>query len=357
MHLTSRLERYRRFYASRQPCGPLLVIGGCGEAGGPAIDLRTFDFTEMAEHRRYWDLLVERLRATMAWREGLDDDWVPGIVLHYGFGAFGAVYADVPLVFTDNTSYMGHALTRWEEWEAARYEPERFWSRVFVEAGRWISERADGTFLVDPYPNPSPLDVANLIMGNELFTAFYEEPERLQRLLDRLTDEVIRNVRSVQAALRDSPGGTLTFNAWIPQGVLLLEDAADLCSPETYRQFGRPCTARVVAACGGGYIHHHNLGRQQYANMASIPGLTVLQISGDPNQPRPATDIGNLLRQAGTTPVDTEVTPSELREHIGEFRQGRFILKTSCASLAEARDLLALVRRSLPSGTQRHRQG
>ena len=41
--------------------------------------------------------------------------------------------------------------------------------------------------------------MANLIMGNELFTAFYEEPVRLQRLLDQLTDEVIRNVRTVQA--------------------------------------------------------------------------------------------------------------------------------------------------------------
>ncbi|OGV82977.1 MAG: hypothetical protein A3K19_32660 [Lentisphaerae bacterium RIFOXYB12_FULL_65_16] len=338
------MDRYHRFYADPRPGSLLVVTQFPDERSLPALDLRTFDFASMAEHRRYWDMLVERMRFEVARRAAVDDDWIPGIVLHYGFGAFGAVYADVPLVFTDNTSYMGHALTTWAEWEAVRYDPNRFWSQVFIEAGRYISEKADGAFLVDPYPNPSPLDVANLIMGNELFTAFYEQPDRLHRLLDHLTDEAVRNVRTVQAALRNPHGGTLTFNAWIPQGVLLLEDAADLCSPEIYRQFGQPRTARVIAACGGGYIHHHNLGRQQYANMAAIPGLTVLQISGDPNQPRTAANLGYLSSQVGGMPVDTEVTPAEIRDHIGEFTRGRFILRANCSSRDEASDLVAWVR-------------
>lgn len=352
MNLTTRLDRYRRFYASRRP-GQLLIIAHFPvPAGLPGIDLRDFDFTRLEEHRRYWDLLVEHMRADLAGRQGVDDDWIPGIVLHYGFGAFGAVYADTPLIFTDNTSYMAHPLDGWDDWAGLSYGPQRFWSQVFIQSAAYLSQKANGDFLVDPYPNPSPLDVANLAMGDELFTALYEEPERMTALLDRLTGEIVRNHRAIQGSLRAPHGGTLTFNAWIPQGILLLEDAADLCSPGAYRRFGRPYTSRVIEACGGGYIHHHSLGRQQYGNMASIPGLTVLQISSDPNCRRPAEDLDHVLGQAGMTPVDVECRADEIRDHIAEFGAGRFILRADCASREEALDLVALVRAHSAGGAR-----
>jgi hypothetical protein len=344
MDLSRRLQRYRRFYDRQQPGGLLVIAHFPSPDGAPAIDLRDFDFDRIEEHRRYWDLLAERTRAGIAHHEGVDDDWIPGIVLHYGFGAFGAVYCDVPLVFTDNTSYMARALDGWDDWARLSYDPGRFWSRVFTESAAYLSAQAQGDFLVDPYPNPSPLDVANLGMGDALFTALYDEPERMAALLDRLTGEIVRNYRAVQASLRSPHGGTLTFNAWIPRGILLLEDAADLCSPATYRRFGQPYTSRVVAACGGGYIHHHSLGRQQYGNMASIPGLTVLQISSDPNCRRPPEDLAHVLNQAGGMAVDLECTALEIRDHIDEFRAGRCILRADCSSREEAADLVAFVR-------------
>lgn len=347
MSVETRLDRYRRFFADDRPGALLARIGyprpSTGPAG-PALTLLDYDFTRMEEHRRYWDRLLESTFRSLEGAEELDDDFIPGIILHYGFGAFGAVYCDVPLVFTENTSYMAHALTTWEEWEACRYEPSRFWSEVFVEAARYMSEKADGAFFVDPYPNPSPLDVANLIMGNELFTAFYEQPERMHALLAHLTRETIANWEAVSAAKVNPPPGTMCFSAWVPAGPLLLEDAADLCSPATYREFGMPYTGQVLAAGGGGYIHHHSLGRHQYANMASLAHLNVLQISSDPNCVRPPEDLEYLLEQVGTHPCDVEITPEEIRRHIGQLTQGRFICRTNCGSLEEARELLGFVR-------------
>jgi hypothetical protein len=346
MDLSRRLDRYRRFYADPRPGGLLINIGSFGEGGGAygPIDLRDFDFSRLEEHRRYWDMLLERNRAGLSIRAALDDDHIPGLILHYGFGAFGAVYCDLPLTFTDNTSYMGGYLEGWDDLLRVRYDPNRWWSRVFREAAAYLSEQARGEFLVDVYPNPSPLDAVNLVMGNALFAAVYEEPRRLHQLLDQMTGEVLASYRAVSSELRSPWGGALAFNAWIPQGILLLEDAADLCSPAIYAEFGRPYTARVVAACGGGYIHHHSLGRQQYRNMATIPGLTVLQISSDPNCVRPALDLGYLVAQAGIFPCDLECTPEEIREGMAELQRGRFILRANCASRAEAEDLIALVR-------------
>lgn len=344
MELYTRLERYRRFYADDRPGAVLICASYPRPSSGPGLNLLDFDFSQMSEHRRYWDFLLANTFRGLEGREELDDDQIPGIILHYGFGAFGAVYCDVPLVFTDNTSYMAHALTTWEEWEACAYDTSRFWSEVFIEAARYLSEKADGAFFVDPYPNPSPLDVANLVMGNELFTAFYEQPQRLHALLAHFTAEVTRNWQTVQAAKVNQPSGTMCFSAWVPRGPLLLEDAADLCSPQTYQEFGRPYTGQVLAVGGGGYIHHHSLGRQQYANMASLTDLTVLQISSDPNCVRPAQDLAYLLEQVGTHPCDLEMRPEEIREHLDQLVQGRFICRVSCGCLDEARELVDLVR-------------
>lgn len=343
--LGGRLERYRRLYASRAPGGLLVCAGFPGRSPRRAVDLREFDFTLESEHRRYWDVVIDNTLAGMADREGLDDDWVPGIVLHYGFGAFGAVYWDAHLTFTNDTSYMDRAVDDWSQLPERLYSPGRFWSQVFVGAARYLSARAQGRFLVDPYPNPSPLDVVNLLVGNELFTAFHERPHELRRLLQRATQAVIENARAIQAALDNPWGGALAFNAWIPSGLLLLEDAADLCSPRTYAEFGFPYTQRVIDAFGGAYIHHHSLGRHQYRNMASLRGLHVLQISSDPAVKRPPADLAHVMSAAGGVVVDLECTAEEIYEHIGELRQGRAILRAECADLDDANRLVRFVRR------------
>jgi hypothetical protein len=43
-------------------------------------------------------------------------------------------------------------------------------------------------------------------------------------------------------------------------------------------------------------------------------------------------------------PCDLEVNPQEIRDHIHELQQGRFILRTNCASADEAQELVAFVR-------------
>lgn len=339
----ARINRYRRFYASDQP-GLLVSTTLPEQQAQTPVDLRTYDFTRMSEHRRYWDRLVEDQFAVIAQRRDLDDDWMPGIVLHYGFGAFGTVYGDTTLTFTEDTCYMDHAYDDWERVADFSYRPNGFWTEVFLEAATYLSERGAGAFMVNAFPNPSPLDVVNLFMGNRLFTDVYEHPDELHALLERATEAVITNARAIAAATRSPWDGVLTFNEWIPQGLVLLEDAADLIAPALYEEFGAPYTERVIDAFGGTYLHHHCLGRQQYRRMAALRGLTVLQISSDPNTLRPADDLPYLFAQVGLTPVCLECTPEEMRSHITDFARGRCLLRVSCQDTAEAQEMIDLVR-------------
>jgi hypothetical protein len=200
--------------------------------------------------------------------------------------------------------------------------------------------------MVDAYPSPSPLDVANLLRGNELFTDFYEYPDELKRFLDLSIQAVTENAKTIRKALNNPWGGTFAFNKWIPGGILLLEDAADLCSPQIYREFGLPYTQRVISGMGGAYIHHHSLGRQQYSNLAALDGLFVQQISSDPNCTRPLNDMDFLLGEVGDTVVELECTPIEVYNNIEHLKKGWFILSVDCTDKEEAQELVSFVRKN-----------
>ncbi|MFH1008843.1 MAG: hypothetical protein V1800_15315 [Candidatus Latescibacterota bacterium] len=340
----ARLARYRACYSNPAPGGLLIVAHFPGLNDLVKVDLRDFDFDRESEHRRYWDIVVENMFLSIENHRRIDDDWIPGLVLHYGFGAFGAVYCDAQVTFTENTSYLDRGVANWDPAELPLYRKDRFWARIFVEAGRYLSAKGNGQFMVSPYPNPSPLDVANLLRGNDVFTDVYEQPEALKAFLEKATPAIIEHARAVEAALDPPWGGVLTFGGWIPKGLVLLEDAADLCSPSVYEEFGRPYTQTVIDAMGGGYIHHHSLGRQQYRAMATLSGLHVLQISSDPNATRPIQELDYLWGEVGHTMVELECEPNEICEHIQELKKGRAMLVADCKNRDEAEELVAFVR-------------
>ncbi len=344
--IVQRQDRYRHFYADPKPGQMLILTDYAGGPETPPIVFSEFDFTQEREHYRYWDKLVEGLLITCEDRADLDDDWMPGIEPYYGFGSFGAVYCDAPLTFTDTTCYIDPALDRLEDMETLDMTRDRFWARMFMTAAQYLSDSAQGRFLVSAYPNPSPLDVANLLRGNGIFTDVYEQPDLFKRFLERCRDAAITNWQRINSMTHHIGGGALAFGRWIPQGVLLLEDAADLISPRQYREFGQPYTQAMIDAAGGAYLHHHSLGKQQYTNMAELRGLYVEQISSDPGCVRPVTEVEAIYnRISGTSVViDLECTPEEVYEHIEALKKGKVILSVHAESKAEAQRLVQFVR-------------
>lgn len=339
-----KIDRYKRLYSSKQNGGILVTTSFSTDSLYNAANLNSFDFTNIEEHKSYWDILIENQRNKNKSLEGFDDDSIPGITLHYGFGAFGMVFCDAKIAFTEDTSYIHPVIEDWSRSLDSLYNKDRFWSKVFIEAGRYISNKANGEFFIDPYPSPSPLDVANLLRGNDIFTDYYEYPDELKRLLDLAVPAITENITNIQNAIYNPHGGSLAFGKWIPKGTVLLEDAADLSSPSQYLEFGSPYTTRVINTLGGAYIHHHSLAPHQYKNIASLPLVTVEQISSDPNAKRPATDLDFILSQVGSTVTDLECTPEEVYTYIEKFKQGRFILTVTCADRKEANEVLEFVR-------------
>jgi Uroporphyrinogen decarboxylase (URO-D) len=343
LDIMQRQERYRQFYADPRP-GQILILASYADAPATQpLDFREYDFARESEHRRYWDRLIADYLVQAAYSAEVDDDWMPGLEIGYGFGSFGAVYCDAPLSFTENTSYIAPALERLEDMDAIDLTQERFWARVFVAAASYLSRRSEGRFLVGVYPNPSPMDVANLLRGNGIFTDLFEQPDLFRRFLERCLNAAVVNMQRIARATHNTGGGCMAFGRWIPHGAVLLEDAADLISPRTYREFGMPYTQRMIDAMGGAYLHHHSLGQQQFANIAGLRGLYVEQISSDPGCRRPVTYVEEVYRHVGGMAIDLEVTPEEVYEHIAQLQKGKVILSVHTATRAEAVQLVRFV--------------
>jgi len=324
MEIKEKLERYRSFYNSEKG---LLILCDIKNSGAKNLSLLDYDFTQEKEHIRYWDDNIKNIQIVIESRKNLHDMWVPGITMHYGFGAFGAIFNDHPLKFTEDTSYM-HGLG--DSWDL-RYDENRFWSSMYIKCAQYISEKSEGEYFVTPYAAPCPMDAANLIRESNLFYDVYENEEELFQMLETAADGIIRHLSLINENTENPNGGTLAFNRWIPGGCLLLDDAGDLCSPGIYNDFVRPYTQKVIDAFGGGYIHHHSLGKHQYQNISRYNNLYVQQISSDPSEPRPASNISFILEQTkgSSAAIDLECTPDEVMDNIEILKEGKFIVLTS----------------------------
>lgn len=349
LDIPERLERYKQFYNNKRGSQILLVIEYNEEGWQPGTAykntaLNSFDFTSIEEHKKFWDICIANTLYDIQNHDGIDDDWIPGVEPFYGFGSFGAVFCDANLTFKKDTSYMDHVLMSLDDIKNLNLKKDRFWRDMFINAGEYISQKADGRFMVNPYPNPGPLDILNLLRGNELFTDMYIEKDKVHTILSLCTDAIIDNIKKITRGINNPCEGCFAFNRWFPKGVLLLEDTGDLCSPEMYNEFGAPYTQKVIDTVGGAYIHHHSLGRHQYGNIAALKGLYAQQISSDQNAKRPVTELEYVFSQTGQLPIDIECTPQEIYDNIDALKKGRVILYVDTSCKKEALNLVHFVR-------------
>ena len=250
--MTSAIEKLDRFYHSREP-GIALITGWEPDTGREPVDFTRLDLSDPEVHRKLWDDAYERTLETIAARRGIRDVWVPALTFGYGFGYFGAVFCDAEVTFVPDTSYIAETGLEIPEITDEYLNRDRPWRRIILDQTAYFSEKCAGEMFVEPFPNPSPLDMINMFRGNELFLDLYEEPEELKKLLDRCAAASVRFNRQIETRRGDRKVmGAVSFGTWHPSGICLLEDAADLCSPETYREFGMSYTQKVLDALGGG---------------------------------------------------------------------------------------------------------
>ena len=285
---------------------------------------------KLAFFREYWKL-----------SEGFQDDFIPSIQVLAGTGMVGAaLLKDSDLTLEAETNYLIDPQLDWSDASLKRicFNPDNPWFKAQLWILEAFLEDYDGTYGILPYTHFDPLDLANQYRGNDLFMDLELYQDELHELLRRCTKAILE----LESYLRENilnkfplPGCALA-GIWIPAGNYLSCDAGDLVSPEHLAKFGLPYTAQIVEAWGGGYLHHHELGRHQINNWASVPKLSVQFLNRDFNTKHLGLEMEEeIIASSRKLPIQFIALAEEFLKEADRWAGGKFIIAVKCRTPEE----------------------
>lgn len=312
--IRKRTARYERFYRSNRP-GDLLIVLRQTPYWVTKKNLFEYDF----EHGGYLDMAEDMARCAegmLEQSEAAGDDLIPWMSPDFGIAIHHSYVIDGPVTFAEWTSWAPHPLEAddgYRRLHEVTYNPENRWVRRIREMIRYWKNRASQPYLVNGHHHFSPLDMANALRGNALFTDFYDVPEEVSELLRRCADTIIAHELDLRREIGPQPGMPF-WGALAPRGsIFLSEDAMDMIGPALSTQWGQPWTAKVRDAVGGLAVHHHMMGAAAQGVIGQTVRNSLIQISNDPNCPPAADRLLELYEASGGNALMFDCSLADLR--------------------------------------------
>jgi uroporphyrinogen-III decarboxylase len=189
------------------------------------------------------------------------------------------------------------------------------------------------------------------LRGNDIFIDFFDNPEQTHKLLDFCTDAIKWSMDNQKKVIGSFFDGVITgMDVWLPGNSMgrLSEDTSSLCSPDNYREYGMPYTARLLENYRHTFMHTHASGIHNISNIASIDGIDVIEISNDPKSPRAIEIYKKLENVLNGKIVVVSITPDEIKENLEFLKKNRTIIWYYAKDMKDAKEAVSLVRYELP---------
>ncbi len=344
--IARRVERYQRFYASNRP-GDLLIAVRQEPYWISKGNLFDYNF-DADGHLAMAEDMALSAETMLAHNAPVDDDLIPWLCPDFGIAIHHTYIVDLPVAFAEWTSWAPHPLAGPEGWARLPeivYNPDNRWVRRIKEMLGYLHARPEQPYLINTHYHFSPLDLANALRGNELFTDFYEYPEETTELLRRCTETIGDFELDLRPLLGDRPG--LPFwGALAPKdSIFISEDAMDMCGPQISAAWGKPWTERLRERCGGLAIHHHMLGAKTHGVIGGMARGSLVQLSNDPNCPPAAEQLLELYAASGDNALMFDCSLADLHGLREVLPKIRAVVVVAVGDNPDAaREAVALVR-------------
>ena len=218
-------------------------------------------------------MLCSGVRAACGAAAGASDA-VPSMRANMGTGTLPACLGLEQRVFEDKMPWLRERLTRAQ---AAKLQPDDIRVRGAFERGldamRRVREIMGDALPVYCMDTQGPLDLAHLLIGDDLFYALIDDPPFVHHLMEICLELGIRGHAWMKEVAGEPRDRHYHGNALYAEnmGVRICEDTTVMLGPDAVAEFAVPYTRRLAQHFGGAWIHY--CGRRDHLTemMLDIP--------------------------------------------------------------------------------------
>jgi hypothetical protein len=195
------------------------------------------------------------------------DDFPPHIRSNHGVGIIASLFGAECKIFNNTMPWVEHLGYEELKKVASRGVPELYQAlgKKVVDTHRFYLEKLKGypkCFRCIRITQPDlqgPFDIAELLVGGDIFLGVYDYPELLHELLSVITETYIAFRKSLDPLLTDSASDDFVYlHGCLFGGKVLIKDDTGMAnlSEEMYREFSKAYNDRIIEAFGGGSMHY-----------------------------------------------------------------------------------------------------
>jgi hypothetical protein len=124
-----------------------------------------------------------------------------------------------------------------------------------------------------------PMDVAEVVWGSGIFVAFYDEPDRVEALLELITQTYLAFMRHWDSRYPAPSPYTAHWGLGVNGRLMIREDSLMNLSAEMYVNHIRRFDQRLLSELGGGAVHFCGRGSHYISALTEMEGLTAINLS------------------------------------------------------------------------------
>jgi len=187
-----------------------------------------------------------------------DGDDTPSIRANTGAGTIATPFGVTYEIFTDKMPWVTEhvSLDDLDDFDADT-APLGEVMELVMERSAYLAQKLAGSGITPfCYDSQGPFDAAHLVIGDDIFLAMYDEPDRVHNLLDQCTRMIIRTTRLYKETVGEPMTGGRHSSFTMRGGIRVCEDTSTLLCREHIDEFVVPYTRRLLQAFGGGWVHY-----------------------------------------------------------------------------------------------------
>lgn len=330
-------NRYKKLYLDPEICEPMFIIN-------TPIEEQSSWEERLADPRI---MLKEELNAIRPHLE-IEDDRVPTVRVQFGTAQVAAAFGCEIFIPPNSLPAAGsHVIKDSKDvYKLDKPSLEAGWYGKLKEYTEFYLENLpEGVHIQHP-DIQSPFNTAHLIRGNDILLDFYDDPDAVDVLLDKVTDYMIDLTFYLKDMISEDKEWFFDWGAlW--KGVARISNCSmHLISPELYKKHVLPRDIRFLQTIGGGRIHYCGTSDKVIDEFFKNTAVTGLDYDEQYH------DLWSLSERAPkhlTLLCSTNNNSQTMKRLLsGDWpNKQNIIIMTNASSIEEGRELLKNLRQSV----------